>query len=54
LWLGGEARVTATVGVSVRIGITKEADRLLRFFERDNRCVSGPLRLNRPRSSSKT
>jgi DNA-3-methyladenine glycosylase len=49
LWLGTPARATGEVGVSVRIGITKEADRLLRFFERDNRYVSGTLRLNRLR-----
>jgi len=49
LWLGTPARATGEVGVSVRIGITKEADRLLRFFERDNRYVSGTLRLNRIR-----
>jgi DNA-3-methyladenine glycosylase len=49
LWLGTPARATGEVEVSVRIGITKEAGRLLRFFERDNRCVSGTLRLNRMR-----
>ena len=48
LWLGSEARPTLPVQVSVRIGITKEADRLLRFFERGNRFVSGPPRMNRP------
>jgi len=54
LWLGSEARATGAVGVSVRIGITKEADRRLRFFERDNRYVSGPLNLNRSRSRTRT
>lgn len=46
LWLGtgsGEIRV---IGCSVRIGLTRAADRKLRFFERDNRFVSGPRRLN--------
>jgi len=54
LWLGSEARGGTTVGVSVRIGITKEAERQLRFYEPGNRYVSGPLRLNRPHSSIKT
>jgi 3-methyladenine DNA glycosylase Mpg len=32
----------------VRIGITKDADRVLRFFRRGSRFVSGPGWLNRP------
>jgi len=47
LWLGSEVRATGPVGVSVRIGITKEADRPLRFFELGSRFVSGPGKLNR-------
>ena len=35
------------IGTSVRIGITKDADRLLRFFERGSPFVSGPRRLSR-------
>jgi DNA-3-methyladenine glycosylase len=34
-----------SIGVSARIGITKDADRPLRFFERGNPSVSGPRRL---------
>jgi len=34
-----------SIGKSVRIGLTKEAHRLLRFYERGNPCVSGPKRL---------
>jgi DNA-3-methyladenine glycosylase len=35
----------ASIGVSGRIGVTKDAHRLLRFFERGNPSVSGPRRL---------
>jgi DNA-3-methyladenine glycosylase len=45
LWLGASVAPAAAVGVSPRIGITRDADRLLRFFERGNRHVSGPRRL---------
>jgi DNA-3-methyladenine glycosylase len=34
-------------GISIRIGITRAANRLLRFYERNNPFVSGPTRLNR-------
>ncbi|SEP81150.1 DNA-3-methyladenine glycosylase [Faunimonas pinastri] len=47
LFLAGAIRQIGEIGASVRIGITKEADRLLRFFERGNSAVSGPGRLNR-------
>jgi DNA-3-methyladenine glycosylase len=48
LWLGTPVRPTAPlqIGTSTRIGLTKEAHRLLRFYERGNPCVSGPKRLN--------
>lgn len=46
LWLGAALRPTGEIGVSVRIGITREAHRPLRFFERGNPCVSGPRRLS--------
>lgn len=47
IWLGAPARAAGRprVGKSVRIGVTKEAHRLLRFYERGNPCVSGPGRL---------
>ena len=45
LWLGSSAKRTGRIGKSVRIGITKEAQRLLRFYEIGNPCVSGPKRL---------
>jgi DNA-3-methyladenine glycosylase len=45
LWLGDPARPAGRIGKSVRIGLSKEAHRLLRFYERDNPFVSGPTRL---------
>jgi DNA-3-methyladenine glycosylase len=41
LWLGVDRRRPAFIGESVRIGITREVHRKLRFFERDNAFVSG-------------
>jgi DNA-3-methyladenine glycosylase len=46
LWMGTAVRATGTIGVSVRIGITKEAHRELRFYERGNPFVSGPKKLS--------
>ena len=45
LWLGSplKNRGRVEIGTSVRIGITKEAHRLLRFYERGNDSVSGGL-----------
>jgi DNA-3-methyladenine glycosylase len=43
LWLGTAVRETAHIGTTVRIGITHEVDRLLRFFEVESPYVSGPL-----------
>jgi DNA-3-methyladenine glycosylase len=45
LWLGRIAQSIGEIGVSVRIGITKEIHRPLRFYERGNPHVSGPKRL---------
>jgi DNA-3-methyladenine glycosylase len=42
LWLGEPARPADRIGRSVRIGLSKEAHRLLRFYERGNPFVSGP------------
>ena len=48
LWLGAIDCPVARIGKSVRIGITRAADKLLRFFERGNPFVSGPKRLLQP------
>ncbi len=45
LWLGTPVRKPRDIVAATRIGITKEAERPLRFFERGNRFVSGPRRL---------
>lgn len=42
LWLGTAVRKTAHIDTSMRIGITREVGRLLRFFEAGNPFVSGP------------
>jgi len=51
LWLGvdaaGESTSPAKIGVSTRIGLTKDAHRPLRFFLKGSRYVSGPAALNR-------
>ncbi len=46
LWLGAANRPVAAIGSSVRIGIKREAERALRFYERDSAFVSGPKRLS--------
>lgn len=50
LWLGAALRSgqagSLAVGKSRRIGITKAAERLLRFYERGNPFVSGPKALS--------
>ena len=45
LWLGTPLEPVGHIGRSVRIGISQDAHRLLRFYERGNTCVSGPLAL---------
>lgn len=47
LWLGSAQAAARPIGVSIRIGITREVERKLRYFERDNACVSGPRSLER-------
>lgn len=47
LWLGEDGWSGGDIGESVRIGITREAERVLRFYLRGNPFVSGPKRLNR-------
>lgn len=46
LWLGTAVKPAGEIGTSIRIGLTKEIERPLRFYERGNRFVSGPRRLN--------
>jgi DNA-3-methyladenine glycosylase len=46
LWLGSAVRRTGTIATSVRIGITKEAHRPLRFYERGSQFVSGTKKLS--------
>jgi DNA-3-methyladenine glycosylase len=48
LWLGSEpAAGLPEIGVSTRIGLTKDAHRPLRFYLKDSHFVSGPRSLNR-------
>lgn len=41
LWLGDAARPTGPIGVSIRIGITRDVHQLFRFYERASPYVSG-------------
>ena len=53
LWLGAAVKLTRRpIGVSVRIGITQDAHRLLRFYEQGSRFVSGPKHLNTPSTTT--
>jgi DNA-3-methyladenine glycosylase len=46
LWLSGADGEPGEIGLSTRIGITRDADRLLRFYLRGSPFVSGPRSLN--------
>jgi DNA-3-methyladenine glycosylase len=46
LWLGRGDHEPADIGQSVRIGISRDASRLLRFYLRGSPFVSGPRSLN--------
>jgi DNA-3-methyladenine glycosylase len=48
LWLGETGHPAGPIEKTVRIGITRAADHLLRFYERGNPFVSGPKRLLLP------
>ena len=47
LWLGRDLEKAPDIGTSTRIGLSREAERLLRFYVRANAFVSGPKALNR-------
>jgi DNA-3-methyladenine glycosylase len=47
LWLACDGQQRADIGRSVRIGISRGAELLLRFYVRNSRFVSGPSALNR-------
>jgi DNA-3-methyladenine glycosylase len=45
LWLATTRQETTAIGKSVRIGLTRNVDRRLRFYQRGSPYVSGPKRL---------
>jgi DNA-3-methyladenine glycosylase len=47
LWLGSAVKSAGPIAVSARIGISRAANRKLRFYERGNPFVSGSLRMRR-------
>jgi DNA-3-methyladenine glycosylase len=53
LWLGEISHSAMPIGKTVRIGITRAADQLLRFYARGNPFVSGPKRFLFPVESRK-
>src|SRR5258708_6909295 len=52
LSLAADAAEPGAIAVSLRIGITKDADRLLRFYVQGSPFVSGPKRLNKGEDGS--
>jgi DNA-3-methyladenine glycosylase len=46
LWLGRDKQEPSGIGQSVRIGISRDRERLLRFYLRGSAFVSGPRSLN--------
>jgi DNA-3-methyladenine glycosylase len=46
LWIARDDREAPEIGTSTRIGLSREAGRLLRFYARGDRFVSGPKALN--------
>ena len=46
IWLGRDDQPAGEIGVSVRIGITKDVERPLRFYARGSKFVSGRKLLN--------
>ena len=48
LWLGCSDHEPGAIGRSIRIGISRDASRLLRFYLRDSPFVSGPGSLSDP------
>jgi len=53
LWLGETSHHLGPIGKTVRIGITRAADQVLRFCERGSPFVSGPKRLLLPGATHK-
>jgi DNA-3-methyladenine glycosylase len=47
LWLARDRSKALNAATSTRIGLSREAGRILRFYVRGNRFVSGPKALNR-------
>jgi DNA-3-methyladenine glycosylase len=46
LWLAGDDPIVSEIGASPRIGLSRETDRLLRFYVSGSPFVSGPRRLS--------